>query len=146
MDLGSLQNTKGAKRSRMRLGRGMGSGKGKTSGKGHKGQMARKGHKRKEGFEGGQIPLIRRLPKRGFKNPCRIEYAPVNVGRLETFENGACVALEQLQKAGLVGKPLDGIKILGKGELTKSLTVRARAFSAAARVKIEAVGGTCEVM
>lgn len=144
MDLHSLQSTPGARHRSKRLGRGLASGKGKTSGKGHKGQMARKGHKRKIGFEGGQMPLIRRLPKRGFKNPNRKEYFGVNVGSLERFSDGEVVDIQALKSAGLASGSFDGVKILGRGELTHKLTVKATAFSASAREKIEAAGGTCE--
>ncbi len=146
MDLSSLTNTPGARKSRKRVGRGMGSGMGKTSTRGHKGQGARKGHKQKLGFEGGQMPLMRRLPKRGFKNPNRIPYFGVNVGELEQFADGAIVDIEVLLAAGFGyrASKTAGIKILGDGELTKKLTVKASAFSASAKAKIEALGGTCE--
>jgi large subunit ribosomal protein L15 len=144
MDLHSLQSTPGARHRSKRLGRGLASGKGKTSGKGHKGQMARKGHKRKIGFEGGQMPLIRRLPKRGFKNPNRKEILGVNVGSLERFADGDVVTTETLTSAGLAKGTFDGVKILGRGELTRKLTVKASAFSTSAKNKIEAAGGTCE--
>ena len=144
MDLQSLTNTKGAVSSgRIRVGRGMGSGKGKTCGSGHKGQMARKGNKHKLAFEGGQMPLIRRLPKRGFKNPARREYLPVNVGDLSLFDDGSEVTFHA---KGLANGNADGIKILGRGEIEKKLTVKAQAFSAGAKAKIEAAGGTCEVV
>lgn len=146
MDLHSLTNTPGARHRRKRLGRGMASGKGKTSGKGHKGQMARKGHKHKLAFEGGQMPLIRRLPKRGFKNPTRKEFMGVNLTGLEQFENGMTVGPDEMRKAGLANGPFDGIKILGRGEITKKLTVKANAFSETAKTKIEAAGGVCEVV
>ncbi len=146
MNLHSLTTTKGARTGRKRLGRGRASGLGKTSGKGHKGQMARKGHKRKIGFEGGQMPLIRRLPKRGFKNPNRRILLPVNVAALEKLPEGADVTPETIRRFGLAKGPCDGIKILGHGELTRKLTVRAHAISASARGKIEAAGGTCEVV
>jgi large subunit ribosomal protein L15 len=123
----------------------MGSGLGKTSGKGHKGQMARKGHKHKLGFEGGQMRLIRRIPKRGFKNPFRVEYGEVNVSALERFEDGAEVTPAVLADAGLVRRDKP-VKILGRGELGRKLTVRASAFSAGAKAKIEAAGGACEVV
>jgi len=144
MDLHSLSKTPGARHRAKRLGRGMSSGKGKTSGKGHKGQMARKGHKRKLAFEGGQMPLIRRLPKRGFKNPVRREYMGVNVGALERFADGDVVDVAALKQAGLANGAHEGIKILGRGDLGRKLTVKANAFSAAAKTKIEAAGGTCE--
>jgi len=146
MDLQSLTNTPGARHRRKRLGRGMASGKGKTSGKGHKGQMARKGHKHKLAFEGGQMPLIRRLPKRGFKNPARKEFLAVNLTGLDRFDAGATVDPDAMRKAGLVKGAADGIKILGRGEITKTLTVKANAFSASAKAKIEAAGGVCETV
>ncbi len=144
MDLHSLSKTPGARKRAKRLGRGMASGKGKTSGKGHKGQMARKGHKRKLAFEGGQMPLIRRLPKRGFKNPVRKEYLGINISALDRFADGDVVDIAALKKAGLANGCFDGIKILGRGELAKKLTVKATAFSESAKTKIEAAGGTCE--
>ncbi len=146
MNLHTLANTPGARHRRKRLGRGMASGKGKTSGKGHKGQMARKGHKHKLAFEGGQMPLIRRLPKRGFKNPTRVEYMGVNVASLACFEDGSVVDALAIRKAGLANGHFDGIKILGRGEIDRKLTVKVSAFSASAREKIESVGGVCEVV
>ena len=146
MDLQSLKNVPGARSSRKRLGRGTGSGLGKTSGRGHKGQQARKGHKHKLGFEGGQMPFIRRLPKRGFKNPAAIVYSPVNVAALNAFEEGAEVNREALLTLGLASKKTDGVKILGNGELTRKLNVKVQAFSASAKAKIEAAGGTCEIV
>jgi large subunit ribosomal protein L15 len=144
MNLHSLQNVKGARHRKKRVGRGHGSGMGKTSGKGHKGQMARAGHKHKEGFEGGQMTLIRRSPKRGFKNPNRKEFAPVNLSALDrVFEDGAEVGLVELLDAGLANGQIDGVKILGNGELTKKLNITAHKFSATAKAKIEALGGTC---
>ncbi len=145
MNLHTLKNTPGARKNRKRVGRGMGSGTGKTSGRGHKGQMARKGATHKPGFEGGQMRLVRRIPKRGFTNPTRIEYVPVNVCDLERFDAGTDVTLAVLKDARLMNGPADGVKILGRGEITKKLTVKAHAFSASARSKIEAAGGTCEV-
>ena len=142
MELSSLSNTPGARRSRKRVGRGPGSGLGKTSGRGHKGQMARKGHKHKLGFEGGQMPLMRRLPKRGFKNPNREAWQPVNVAALNRFADDAVVTPAELLQAGLVRANRGGVKILGTGNLAKKLTVRADAFSASAKAKIEAAGGT----
>jgi large subunit ribosomal protein L15 len=130
----------------MRVGRGRGSGKGKTAGRGHKGQMSRKGHKRKPGFEGGQMRLVRRLPKRGFGNPTRVEFVPVNVETLAKFAAGSEVTVAALREAGVVRGRGDGVKILGRGELGVKLTVKAHAFSASARTKIEAAGGTCEVV
>ena len=147
MNLHSLENRPGARKSRTRVGRGPGSGKGKTCGKGHKGQMARKGHKHKIGFEGGQMTLVRRLPKRGFKNPTRKEYIGINVRTLEDrFEDGADVTTVTLRAAGLAKGRGDGVKILGTGELTKKLTVKAEAFTVSAKAKIEAAGGTCEIV
>jgi large subunit ribosomal protein L15 len=127
------------------VGRGESSGKGKTSGKGNKGQMSRTGHKHKPAFEGGQMRLIRRIPKRGFHNINRVEYLPVNVGDLAGFKEGAEVTVELLRKAGLANGPAERVKILGGGELKTKLTVKAHAFSASARSKIEAAGGTCEI-
>ena len=146
MDLSNLKNTPGARKSRKRVGRGMGSGMGKTSTRGHKGQGARKGHKQKLGFEGGQMPLMRRLPKRGFKNPNRVPFYGINVGELNRFEDGTIVDTEVLLAAGFGYRSAKtaGIKILGNGELTKKLTVKVSAFSATAKAKIEAAGGTCE--
>lgn len=132
---------------RKRIGRGPGSGTGKTSGKGHKGQNARSGGGVRPGFEGGQLPLYRRLSKRGFNNyNFRINYAIVNVGDLERFAEGTEVTKELLIETGLVKKELDGIKILGNGDLTKKLTVKANKFSSSAKAKIENVGGTTEVI
>ncbi len=146
MDLSSLSITPGSRTAPTRKGRGRASGKGKTSGKGHKGQMARKGHKRKLAFEGGQMPLLRRLPKRGFKNPARVEFTPVNVATLNRFEDGALVDPMVLIRARLVKQVAGGgIKILGVGTLERKLTVKASAFSASAKAKIEALGGTCEI-
>lgn len=146
MNLHSLKNTHGARKTRKRLGRGTGSGLGKTSGRGHKGQYARSGHKHKLGFEGGQMRLIRRLPKRGFKNVARKEFLAVNVAALNDFDAGTVVTPEIIKAEGLANGRYDGIKILGKGEISKKLTVKAHAFSAEAKAKIEAAGGTCEVL
>lgn len=146
MNLHSLTNTPGARKTKKRLGRGMASGLGKTSGRGHKGQYARSGHKHKLGFEGGQMRLIRRLPKRGFKNISRKEYVPVNVAALEVFENGTEVTPEVLKSVGLAKGILAGIKILGGGTLARKLVVKAHAFSGEAKAKIEAAGGRCEVI
>lgn len=145
-NLSNLKNTPGARHRTKRVGRGMGSGLGKTSGAGHKGQMARKGHKHKPGFEGGQMRFVRRIPKRGFKNINRRIMLPVNVAGLERFADGDAVDPAVLKQAGLVDGPCDGIKILGQGDLTRRLTVKAHAFSAGARSKIEAAGGICEVI
>ena len=136
---GSVQNDN------FRRGRGHGSGNGKTSGKGHKGQKARSGAPR-PGFEGGQMPLFRRLPKRGFKDRNSKEIVAVNIDRLECFENGSEVTVQKLMDAGIVKNPRDGVKILGNGELTKKLVVRVNAFSESAKAKIEAAGGTAEVI
>ena len=146
MKLHSLSNTAGSRQRRKRVGRGPGSGMGKTSGAGHKGQMARSGHKHKLGFEGGQMRLIRRIPKRGFTNPTSVEYVPVNVGALDRFADGAEVTVSALREAGLAKAVSDGVKILGDGTLKKKLVVREQAFSRAAKEKIEAAGGTCEVV
>lgn len=146
MNLHTLMNTKGARHRKIRPGRGMGSGKGKTCGRGHKGQMARKGHKHKPGFEGGQMRLVRRIPKRGFHNLTRKMYVPVNVGELSRFDDGFEVTSAVLKAGGLAKGHADGIKILGRGQLDKKLIVKVRAFSASARAKIEAAGGVCEVV
>jgi len=142
-----LNELESLKKDRKRIGRGPGSGNGKTSGKGHKGQNARSGGGVRPGFEGGQLPLYRRLSKRGFNNyNFSTVYATVNVGDLERFEAGTEVTRELLIEAGLVKKELDGIKILGNGNLTKKLTVKANKFSSSAKTKIENVGGTIEVI
>ncbi|HBA83568.1 MAG TPA: 50S ribosomal protein L15 [Verrucomicrobia bacterium] len=146
MNLHSLTNTKGARHRRIRVGRGESSGKGKTSGKGNKGQMSRTGHKHKPLFEGGQMKLLRRIPKRGFTNINRVEYVPVNLKDLSRFEAGSEVTMDVLRKAGLVGGQGALVKILGTGSLDRKLTVKAHAFSAAARSSIEAAGGACEVV
>ncbi len=145
MKLHELHPAAGSTTAPKRLGRGVGSGLGKTSGKGHKGAKARSGGGKRPGFEGGQMPLYRRVPKRGFNNIYRIEYATVNVGQLEIFDNGTVVTVETLKEAGLVKKVMDGVKILGNGELTKKLTVEATKFSDTAKEKIEALGGKAEV-
>jgi len=146
MDLSNLSPAEGAvASSNFRRGRGHGSGNGKTAGKGHKGQKARSGAPR-IGFEGGQMPLYRRLPKRGFKNRNRLQIATVNVGRLEAFEDGAEVTVESLVEKGLVKDALDGVKILGNGDLSKKLTVKVNAFSEGAKTKIEQAGGKAEVI
>ena len=146
MKLQSLHNSPGARPSRKRVGRGRGSGLGRTSGKGHKGQMAREGHKHKLGFEGGQMPLIRRIPKRGFKPVTRREYQAVNVEELAAFADGAEVTPALLRSTGLAkGAAGTLVKILGSGDLARRLVVKAHAFSASARAKIEAAGGKCEV-
>ena len=144
MKLCELSPAVGSTKAPKRVGRGHGSGNGKTAGKGHKGQNARSGGGVRPGFEGGQLPLYRKLPKRGFKNRFAVNYAIVNVDSLNAFENGAVVDLEALKAARLVRKELDGLKVLGSGELKKSLTVKATVFSAAAKEKIEAAGGKIE--
>ena len=146
MNLHELQVTEGSRKAHYRKGRGIGSGNGKTAGKGHKGQNARSGGGVALGFEGGQMPLWRRLPKRGFKNVNRVEYATVNVGDLNKFEDGAVVNPAMLKEAGLLGKELDGVKVLGKGKLEKKLTVQAHAFSKTAQEAITAAGGKAEVI
>ncbi len=146
MDLSNLQPAPGSTKNRKRLGRGPGSGKGKTSGKGHKGQNARSGGGVKPGFEGGQMPLQRRLPKRGFTPLTRKEYALVNLGDLESFDAGSTIGIEALSSAGLVGRVKDGVKVLATGDLSKSLTVQAHKFSKSAVAKIEAAGGKVEVI
>ena len=146
MDLSNLRPAEGSKHSdNFRRGRGHGSGNGKTAGKGHKGQKARSGAPR-PGFEGGQMPLYRRIPKRGFTCRNSKEIVSVNVSALERFENDTVVTVDTLIEAGLVKNPRDGVKILGNGELTKKLTVQANAFSAGAAAKIEALGGKAEVI
>jgi large subunit ribosomal protein L15 len=145
MKLHELAPARGANTESYRRGRGHGSGNGKTAGKGHKGQKARSGGSIRPGFEGGQMPLQRQIPKRGFKNIFAKEYAIVNVGDLEIFENGTVVNGEALVAAGLLKKTLDGVKVLGNGELTKQLTVEVAAFSESAKQKIEEVGGKAEV-
>ena len=144
MKLNELSPAQGSAKSVWRRGRGAGSGNGKTAGKGHKGQNARSGGGVRPGFEGGQLPLYRKLPKRGFKNRFAVNYAIVNVSALNKFEDGAVVDLETLVEKRIVRKPLDGLKVLGNGELTKKLTVKATVFSATAKEKIEAAGGKTE--
>ena len=146
MELSNLQPAAGSKHSdNFRRGRGHASGNGKTAGKGHKGQKARSGAPR-TGFEGGQMPLYRRLPKRGFTNRNTLDIEAINISALERFDNDTEVTVETLIEAGVIKNPKDGVKILGNGELTKKLTVKANAFSASAKAKIEALGGTCEVI
>jgi len=146
MDLSSLKPADGSKHSNnFRRGRGHGSGNGKTAGKGHKGQKARSGAPR-IGFEGGQMPLYRRIPKRGFKNRNSKEIIGINVASLEVFDNDAIVTVESLMEKGIVKNPRDGVKVLGSGELTKKLTVQVNAFSTGAKDKIEALGGKAEVI
>ena len=146
MKLHELSPAEGSTRENFRTGRGAGSGNGKTAGKGHKGQNARSGGGVRPGFEGGQIPLYRRLPKRGFNNIFAKHYAIVNVNALDVFENGAVVNAETLIEKGIIKKALDGVKVLGRGEVTKKVTVQAAIFSASAKEKIESVGGKCEVV
>ena len=146
MELSNLQPAAGSKHSdNFRRGRGHASGNGKTAGKGHKGQKARSGAPR-TGFEGGQMPLYRRLPKRGFTNSNTQEIEAINISALERFDNDTEVTVETLIEAGVIKNPKDGVKILGNGELTKKLTVKANAFSASAKAKIEALGGKAEVI
>ena len=145
MDLSNLRPADGSKHSdNFRRGRGHASGNGKTAGKGHKGQKARSGAPR-IGFEGGQMPLYRRIPKRGFKNRNTLDIIGVNVSRLEVFENGDTVTVESLIEKGIISNPRDGVKLLGNGEISKKLTVKLNAFSATAKEKIEAAGGSVEV-
>ena len=147
MKLHELRPSEGAFKTSKRLGRGTGSGLGKTSGKGHKGQNARSGGGVRPGFEGGQLPLFRRLPKRGFSNAMfKVEYATINVSDLEKFEDGAVVTPELLKEMGILKKQLAGVKVLGNGGLTKKLTVKAHKFSGSAIEKIEAIGGKAEVI
>lgn len=145
MELSNLRPAEGSKHSKFRRGRGHGSGNGKTAGKGHKGQKARSGAPR-IGFEGGQMPLYRRIPKRGFTNRNSKEIVAINVDVLERFEDGAEVTIESLLSSRAISHPKDGVKILGNGELTKKLHVKVNAFSASAKEKIEAAGGTAEVV
>ena len=145
MKLHELAPAAGSTTAAKRLGRGVGSGLGKTSGKGHKGAKARSGGGKRPGFEGGQMPLYRRIPKKGFTNIFGTEYAEVNVGQLEVFTEGTVVNAELLKAAGIIKKTMDGVKVLGNGELTKKLTVEAAKFTESAKEKIEAVGGKAEV-
>ena len=145
MELSNLRPAEGSKHNNFRRGRGHGSGNGKTAGKGHKGQKARSGAPR-PGFEGGQMPLYRRIPKRGFTNRNSKDIVGINVNVLEVFDNDTVVTVEALLEKGIVKNPRDGVKILGNGELTKKLTVQVNAFSAGAKEKIEALGGKAEVI
>jgi len=145
MKLHELAPAPGSVKEGYRKGRGPGSGNGKTAGKGHKGQNARSGGGVRPGFEGGQLPLYRKLPKRGFKNHFAVNYAIVNVSALDVFNDGETVNLDALMAKGIIKKPLDGLKVLGNGEITKKLTVEASVFSASAKEKIEAAGGKTEV-
>ena len=146
MNLLDLPATPGSTKESKRIGRGHGSGQGKTAGKGHKGQKARAGHGMRPGFEGGQMPLQRRVPKRGFNNIFAKTIVAINVSALEKFETGAVVDAQALKDAGIVKKTCDGVKILGNGALTKKLTVKVTAYSEAAKQKIEAAGGKAEVI
>ena len=146
MKLHELSPAPGSVKDVKRKGRGHGSGNGKTAGKGHKGQKARSGGSIRPGFEGGQTALARRTPKRGFNNIFKTEYATVNVSDLDRFVDGTVVDTELLKASGIIKKELDGVKVLGNGELTKNLTVKAAKFSAAAKEKIEKAGGKAEVM
>ena len=147
MKLHTLYQQEGAVKERKRVGRGVATGNGKTAGKGHKGQNARSGGGVRPGFEGGQLPLFRRLPKRGFSNaPFKIEYATINVSDLDKFEDGAVVTPELLKEMGILKQQLDGVKVLGNGELTKKITVKANRFSKTAVEKIEKMGGKAEVI
>ena len=145
MELHNLSPKAGSTKDRKRVGRGPGSGNGKTAGKGHKGQLSRSGHSHKRNFEGGQMPLVRRMPKRGFTNIFRVEYDIVNISDLDRFDAGAAVTLEALAQRRLARRSRP-VKILGDGEITKALTVSAHKFSASARASIEAAGGRCEVI
>jgi large subunit ribosomal protein L15 len=146
MKLHELRPAEGSTTAEKRLGRGVGSGLGKTSGKGHKGAKARSGGGKRPGFEGGQMPLYRRVPKKGFTNIFGTDYAAVNVERLNDFEDGATVDAKALLDAGIIKKVLGGVKIMGNGDLTKKLTVQAAKFTASAKEKIEALGGKAEVI
>lgn len=146
MKLHELQYTEGARKTRKRVGRGTSSGTGKTAGRGQKGQGARSGGGKKPGFEGGQTPLFMRLPKRGFTNFNKLEYAIVNLDQLNTFEAGTVVCPKALKEAGLIKKKLDGVKVLGNGTLEKAITVKAHKFSKSALAAIEAAGGKTEVI
>lgn len=145
MELSNLRPATGSKHNSFRRGRGHGSGNGKTAGKGHKGQKARSGGTR-PGFEGGQMPLYRRIPKRGFTNYNAKDIVAINVSALEVFDNDSVVDVQALKDKGIIKNPRDGVKILGQGDFTKKLTVRVNAFSALAKEKIEALGGTAEVV
>ena len=146
MKLHELQYTEGARKARKRVGRGTSSGTGKTAGRGQKGQGARSGGGKKPGFEGGQTPLFMRLPKRGFTNFNKLEYAIVNLDQLNTFEAGTVVCPKALKEAGLIKKELDGVKVLGNGTLEKAITVKAHKFSKSALAAVEAAGGKTEVI
>ena len=146
MKMNELKPNEGATKTRKRVGRGPGSGLGKTAGRGHKGQKSRSGYSRRYGFEGGQMPLVRRVPKRGFKNPFSKEYVPVNLTMLAIFENQDVIGVEDLMKKGVIKDLKDGVKILGNGDIERAVTVKAHKFSKSAREKIEKAGGKCEVI
>ncbi|MGK4179655.1 50S ribosomal protein L15 [Lapidilactobacillus dextrinicus] len=146
MNLHELKASEGSRRNRKRVGRGTSSGQGKTAGKGTKGQLARQGGKTRLGFEGGQMPLFRRMPKRGFKNINRKEFAIINLNDLNRFEDGAEVTTEALINAGIIKKRLDGVKLLANGELTTKVNVKVAKYSAAAKEAVEAAGGSVEVI
>lgn len=146
LELHNLKRTRGANRQRKRIGRGPGSGQGKTAGKGHKGQKSRSGYSARAGFEGGQMPLYRRIPKRGFTNIFAKKFAILNVRDLNRFEEGSTITPEMLKEQGVVGKNVDGVRVLGDGTLEKKLNVHAHHFSKSARQKIEEAGGTAEVL
>ena len=146
MKLHELSPSEGSKKNSFRVGRGHGSGNGKTAGKGHKGQNARSGGGVRPGFEGGQMPIYRRLPKRGFKNIFAKQYVSINVEELNKFDDGAEVTAEALMDKGIISKALDGVKILGRGEVTKKVNVKVAKYSASAKEKIEKAGGKAEVM
>ncbi len=146
MKLHELSPAEGSVKARYRKGRGPGSGNGKTAGRGHKGQNARSGGGVRPGFEGGQLPIYRRLPKRGFNNHFAKEYAIINVGKLNEFDDGSVINVNTLLECGAINKALDGLKVLGNGEITKKLTVEATIFSATAKEKIEAAGGKAQVI
>ena len=146
MDLSSLKPNEGSVKNNFRVGRGHGSGNGKTSGKGQKGQKSRSGGSPRPGFEGGQMPLYRRIPKRGFTNYNHLDIVGINVSALDAFNDGDEVTVESLIIKGIIKNPQDGVKILGNGEITKKLNVKMSAFSDKAKEKIEAAGGTCEVI
>jgi len=146
MELHNLSPKAGSTKDRKRVGRGPGSGNGKTAGKGHKGQLSRSGHSHKRNFEGGQMPLVRRMPKRGFTNIFRKEFVIVNVGQLERFPAGSDVTPDLLLAEGVISRLRDGVKVLGDGSLSRKLTVRAHKFSKKAQELIQAAGGSCEVI
>ena len=146
MKLHDLSPAKGSRKARKRIGRGPGSGTGKTAGRGHNGQRSRSGFSQRAGFEGGQMPLVRRVPKRGFNNIFKKTFAPVNLADLNRFEEGIEINEDLLRQAGLVNGNNDGVKILGTGSLDKKLTIKVTAFSASAKAAVEAAGGVCEVV